>query len=155
MPLVFKYFAVIAAVVSLVNLVLVERRVAAAGGASDALSRRVVRVYFGMLIAYFLILFALQLAGGYADPLFPFYERTRTVPALLAWLLTYTLWSAALVGIWRPGVAEAVARLGLVRVPARSATSVRALVTLALLVNGVVFGLLLAGVFGPIPRPQF
>ena len=65
------------------------------------------------------------------------------------------LWTALALGAWHPGVAEAVLALGLFRGPTLSPRAFRLLATMMLLFNAAVFGALLLGVWGPIPKPTF
>ena len=159
MDIVFRYFVVVAALVSAINWLTLERRLrsssATAPPTQTALARKVARTVYGSMIAFFLILGLLQWGGGYADPLFPFYERTTTVWSSAAWTLIAVLWMIHIIGIWRPGVAEAALQLGLFRGPAVSPQAFRLIVTFGLLVNIVVFATLLTGMWGPIPRPTF
>jgi len=159
MEIVFRFFTLLAAAVSAINWMVAERRMRAWGASEplivSGLARRVARVFYGSMIVFFLVLGALQWIGGYDDPLFHLYDRTRTPCSSAAWFLAALLWTIHIVGVWRPGVAEAALRLGLSRGPAVSGRTVRLIVTLGLLVNAVVFATLLAGAWGPIPRPKF
>jgi len=159
MDIIFRYFVIFAAAISAYNWVAAERKLRAvdlsASPEQAALGRTVARTFYGSMIGFFLILGLLQWAGRYDDPLFPFYDRTTTVWSSAAWALFAILWTIHIVGIWRPGVAEAAVRFGLFRGRAVSAKTLRVIVTLGLLVNVIVFASLLAGVWGPIPRPQF
>jgi len=159
MDIVFRYFVVVAALVLAINWLTLERRLRSSSATAPptqiALASKVARTFYGSMIAFFLILGLLQWGGRYADPLFPFYELTRTVWSSAAWTLIAVLWMIHIVGIWRPGVAEAALQLGLFRGPAVSPQAFRLIVTLGLLVNILVFAMLLTGMWGPIPRPTF
>jgi hypothetical protein len=159
MDVILKYFPLIAAAVSALNWALASRRLRLitipAPPTDVALDRRVARTLFGSMIGFFLIFGGLQWAGGYSDPFFPFYDRTSTIWSTSAWILTALLWSVHLIGLWRPGVADAALRLGVFRGPAISARTFRLIATAGLLVSAVVFGTLLLGIWGPVPRPTF
>lgn len=121
--------------------------------AATHLPRRIVRVIYGELTAFFLILGLLQWRGGYPDPLFPFYERTSTVWSQLAWVLAFSLWIINLFWLWRPGVAEAAVQAGFLGRSEMSAGTFRLIVTAILVADMIFFASLLAGVWGPIARP--
>ena len=159
MDIILRYFVIFAAAIPAYQWVATQRKLRASdAGASPeqaALDRRVARTFYGSSIGFFLILGLLQWAGRYDDPLFPFYDRTTTLCSTAAWALVAILWTIHIVGVWRPGVAEAAVRLGIFRGRTLSAKTFRVIVTLGLLVNAIVFASLLAGVWGPIPRPKF
>lgn len=159
MDIVFRYFAVIAAGISAANWVAAERRLRSAkidlSPDRAALALKVARTFYGSMVVGFLLLAILQWAGGYADPLFPLYDRTTTISSTAAWALFGILWTIHLIGIWRPGVAEAALQLGLFRGPTVSPRMFRLITTVGLLVNMTVFAALLAGLWGPIRRPAF
>jgi hypothetical protein len=158
MVLVVRYFALIAAGIAALNWAISYRRLtsgAVDGPVDSDRARRVLRFFWGGSIAFFLVLAALQWLGGYKHPLFPFYERTQTAWSSAAWAAIFAFWAALVVGLWRPGVADTAARLGLYRGRPVSARTFRLLATLMLLVNAAVFGALLLGLWGPIPKLPF
>ena len=156
--LVFRYFALIAAAITCVNWVVAERRMTArlaATSAATELPRRIVRIIYGELTAFFLLLAFLQWRGGYPDPLFPFYERASTVWSQLAWVVLFALWIINLFWLWRPGVAEAAVQAGFLGRSEMPAKTFRLIVTAILVVDMIFFAALLAGVWGPFSRPNF
>jgi hypothetical protein len=158
MVFVVRYFALIAAGIAAINWTVTDRRLisgAFSGPVDRDAARRILRFFWGGSIGFFLVLGVLQWLGGYHDPLFPFYERTQTIWSSAAWIALFVLWAAMVVGLWRPGVADVAAQLGLYRGPPVSGRTFRLLATLLLLVNAAVFGALLLGFWGPIPRPSF
>lgn len=151
MSFVFRYFALVAAVFSAVNLVWMDRRLTAEPRRLDpegtAKGRAILRVYFGGAIAFFLALTALQWLGGFPDPLFPLYDPTGNRWSAIAWVLVFALWSAVLVGLWRPGIADVAVKLGMYRGPEMSGRTFRLLMTAVLLVNASVFLALILGLW--------
>ncbi len=130
-------------------------RLPATSAGATGLPRRIVRVIYGELTAFFLIIALIQWKGGYSDPLFPFYERTSTVWSQLAWVLAFALWIINLFWLWRPGVAEAAVKAGFLGRPEMSAKTFRLIVSAIMVVDIVFFAALLAGVWGPFARPKF
>lgn len=158
MALLFRYFAFIAAAICVFNWTAGARRLAVAlddASVDRAIATRVLRLFWGGQLALFLLVAILQFLGGYSDPLFPLYEGLRTSASRVVWLGVFALWIALALGIWRPGVAKAAVALGLFRGPAVSPQTFRLIATGLLLVNAAVFGALLLGVWGPIPKPTF
>lgn len=130
-------------------------RLPATRAVATDLPRRIVRIIYGELTAFFLILAVVQWKGGYPDPLFPFYERTSTVSSQLVWVLAFALWIINLFWLWRPGVAEAAVQAGFLGRSDMSAKTFRLIVSAIMIVDLVFFAALLAGVWGPIAGPKF
>jgi hypothetical protein len=153
----FRNFALIAAAFSGINWVVAERRMnarlPAASSVATDLPRRIVRIIYGELTAFFLIVALIQWKGGHSDPLFPFYERTSTVGSQLVWVLAFALWIINLFWLWRPGVAEAAVQAGFLGRPDMSARTFRLIVSAIMVVDLIFFAALLAGVWGPVTRP--
>lgn len=155
-PVILRYFYFAAALVGALNLLLAERRLRATPTALDAeaaaLARRVLWAVHGRGAAVLLATGVLQHAAGYADPIFAFYDP-RSAASIAVWTMAYLAWAVSLIGLWRPGVAEVAIDLALYRGPRLSPTTFRVVFTTLTIVNAVVFGALLAGLWGPIPRP--
>lgn len=139
MPIIFRYFALVAAAVSAFNWAWMDRRLAAEPRSLTAeeiaKGRAILRLYFGGGIAFFLALTALQWLGGFQDPLFPIYDPTGNPWSETAWGLVFALWTAVLVGLWRPGIADIAVKLRMYRGPAMSGHTFRLVMTGVLIVN--------------------
>ena len=151
MTFVFRYFALVAAALSAINWVWMDRRLTTEPRLLDpeatATGRAILRVYFGGGIAFFLAVGVLQWLGGFPDPLFPIYDPTGNQWSITAWVLVFALWAGTLIGLWRPGIADVAVKLGMYRGPQMSGRTFRLVMTGILIVNACVFLTLILGLW--------
>ena len=145
-PLLFRYFAFVAAGITVLNWITAARRLEASGKSAALVERgeTLMRGMYGPGLAFFLLLGVLQLLGGYPSPLFFLKLPFVSWHSAAAWAGLYGAWAIWLLGIWRTDAASVLVELDMVRPGGLSPAAVRWLVTGVIVLTAVVLPVMAA-----------